>query len=81
MNIKLKEDRILLKKFPQEEGAFFTEGKEQFKGTIMVIGPKVQDNQPGEVVYFEKYDHSEEVIEGEELILCREKNIICKVPV
>lgn len=72
-NINLKDDRILIKRAPKKEGAFFIEGKEEFKGTIMVVGPMVKDNQPGEVVYFEKYDHSEEVIEGEEFILCREK--------
>lgn len=77
--IKLKRNRILIKKITPPKGEYILPDSETFKGEITHMGPDANENAIGDIVYYEQYDHAEMKIEGEEYVLVYEKCVICKI--
>ena len=91
MNIKPLQDRVIVKRMEEEEktaGGIIipdTAKEKPQQGKVLAVGPgKVLDNgtrveltvKEGDLVLFGKYSGSEVTLDGEELLIMREDDIL-----
>lgn len=82
MNIQPLNDRVILKRETEDEktkgGLYIPDNAKEkpARGTILAVGPKAEQVKAGDKVLFGKYAGTEVKLEGEDLLIMREEDVI-----
>ncbi len=94
MKIRPLHDRVILRRLEEQEttkgGIIITDSakEQQAEGEIISVGPGKMDDtgklvkvevKPGERVIFSKYSGTEVKVEGEEMLIMREEDILAVI--